>query len=76
MDFNMPAAQKMSMLISARDSLESEIYTLLIKMGIDPEDYEPGTPLVTDTAFTGERQRVQDLVSSLDKVKEKIAALS
>ena len=76
MEFNMPASQKLAMLVSARDSVEAEIYTLLVKMGVDPETYDQETPLVTDTAFTGERQRVTDLITSLTKIKEKITELS
>lgn len=74
MDFNMSDAQKRSLLISLRDSLESEIYSMLVKMGIDPDAFDGSTGLESvDGSFTGERLRTRELLSALTKVKEKLA---
>lgn len=64
------------MLISTRDQIETEIYAMLVKMGVDPDEFDPNTPLSGDGFFTGERQRTQELIASLQRIKEKIAELS
>lgn len=76
MDFNMSDVQKKATLVSVRDSLESEFYAMLIRLGVDPEAFTSKDELNgSDGTFTGERQRAKDLFDALERVKEKIADL-
>ena len=76
MEFNIPDSHKKAMLVTLRDGLEAEIYSMLIKMGIDPDTFDGSTGLDSvDGSFTGEKQRTKELFSSLSRVKEKLAEI-
>lgn len=76
MEFNIPDAHKRTMLATVRDGLESEIYSMLVKMGIDPDTFDGSTGLESvDGSFTGERLRTKELLNALDRVKEKLAEI-
>lgn len=77
MDFNMPDARKLSSLITVRDQVETEVFSLLVKIGIDPDEFDGVTfPSAGDGMFVGEVIRLRELLASLTKIEAKIAQLS
>ena len=76
MDFNMSDGQKKAALVGVRDTLESEFYSVLIRLGIDPDAFMSKDEIdEANGTFVGERQRARDLFDALERVKEKIADL-
>lgn len=77
MDFNMTNSQKLATLAGIQSGLESEIYTLLVRMGIDPDSFDEDAALPeADGALIGERTRLEQLIASMQRVKVKISELS
>lgn len=77
MDLQLTNAQKLSALQSAEAGIQSEIFSMLLRMGIDPDTYNPDDePAIIDPAFTGEKARVAALLASLEMVRNKIQSLA
>lgn len=77
MDFNMTDSQKQAMLAGIQVSLESEIYTLLVRLGVDPDSFdENGEIPEVEGALFGEKNRLEQLIASLKRVREKFDQLS
>lgn len=76
MDLQLTNAQKLSALQSAEAGIQSEIFNMLLRMGIDPDAYNPDAePEVIDPVFSGEKARVAALLDSLEMVRNKIQSL-
>jgi hypothetical protein len=77
MDLQLTDEQKLAALHAAEAGIQSEIFSMLLRMGVDPDTYDPDAGQATiDPAFSGERTRVNSLISSLDMIRNKIQSLS
>ena len=77
MDLGLTNEQKLVSLTSAEAGIKTEIFNNLLRMGIDPDTYNPETGFDTvDPVFTGEKNRVNSLIESLSMIRTKIQALS
>lgn len=76
MDLGLTNEQKLMALNSVKNSIQTDIYTQLIRMGLDPDTYEPSADSDVIDSFIGERTRVNTLISSLDLIESKITELS
>jgi len=72
MEFNLTLEQKKRMLVDSKNSIHSELYLLLVKMGINPDEYTLGMDIGDDIKFAGEKVRFEALVSSLQMIEQKI----
>lgn len=75
MEFNLTNEQKKRMLEDSKNAAHSELYLILIKMGIDPETYDLDDVIETDAKYAGERYRFDGLVATLKNIEEKLAEL-
>lgn len=75
MDLGLTNEQKLAALTSVRAGIQSEIYSLLIRIGVDPDTYDPAEETGGDMVI-GERARVATLASSLEMIESKLAELS
>jgi hypothetical protein len=76
MDLGLTDGQKLMALNSVKNSIQTDIYTQLIRMGFDPDTYEPSADNDVIDSLVGERNRVNTLISSLDLIESKITELS
>lgn len=77
MDLQLTNAQKLAALQSAEAGIQSEIFNMLLRMGVDPDSFDPDAePQTIDPAFSGEKARVSALLASLQMVRDKIQSLS
>jgi hypothetical protein len=76
MEFNLSKEQKMTALNAVKDSSTTEMYTLLVRMGIDPETFDIDSWVTPSPMITGDQHRLDYLISSLRLVEEKINNLS
>jgi hypothetical protein len=76
MDLGLTNQQKLMALNSVKSGIQTDIYTQLIRMGLDPDTYDPASASDPIDAFVGERTRVNTLISSLDLIESKIDELS
>jgi hypothetical protein len=76
MDFGLTLEQKLATLNSAKAGIQSEIYSTLIRMGIDPDAFNAEDALPTEDSFVGEKARVRMLIDSLALIESKITELS
>jgi hypothetical protein len=75
MEFNLTQAEKIELCQSSKSGIEKELYTLLVRLNVDPETFDEEVGF-TGTNFTGEYIRIQELVNALNRVKVKITELS
>ena len=76
MDLGLTDAQKLMALNSVKSGIQTDIYTQLIRMGLDPDTYDPLSASDPIDSFVGERTRVNTLISALDLIESKTAELS
>jgi hypothetical protein len=76
MDLGLTDAQKLMALNSVKNGIQTDIYTQLIRMGFDPDTYDPSADNDVIDSFVGERTRVNTLISSLELIESKITELS
>lgn len=76
MNLGLTGEQKLMALNSVKSGIQTDIYTQLIRMGLDPDTYDPSSETEQIDAFVGERTRVNTLIASLDLIESKIAELS
>ena len=76
MDLGLTSEQKIASLTSIKAGIQMEIYNLLLRMGIDPDTYNPEEEIVNSDSFIGEKARVQTMVGSLALVESKLAELA
>jgi hypothetical protein len=76
MDLGLTNAQKIAALNSVKSGIQTDIYSQLIRMGFDPDTYEPSADNDVIDSFVGERTRVNALIASLALIESKITELS
>lgn len=76
MDLGLTNEQKVAALNSVKNSIQSDIYTQLIRMGFDPDTYDASVENEVVDSFVGERNRVNTLIASLTLIESKLAELS
>jgi hypothetical protein len=77
MDLGLTSEQKLTALRAAESGIQNEIFNMLLRMGIDPDTYNPAVDNdLIDSMFTGEKNRVTSLLASLEMVRTKIQSLS
>jgi|LakMenEpi03Aug12_release.lakeMendotaPanAssembly.Ray.scaffolds.fasta_scaffold2200437_1 hypothetical protein len=76
MDLGLTNAQKTSSLQGQKAGIQGEVYTLLVRMNIDPDDFDPTLPLEQNDSFVGELSRLSNLLQSLTLIESKLAELS
>jgi hypothetical protein len=76
MNLGLTDEQKLMALNSVKSGIQTDIYTQLIRMGLDPDTYDPSSETDPIDAFVGERTRVNTLISSLELIESKITELS
>jgi len=79
MELNLTSAQKLQALQGSAVALSNEIYSLLLRMGFDPDTFEVADldalePLSMQ-GMDGEVTRLRKLVQSYEVVKAKVTAL-
>lgn len=76
MNFGLSSEQKRTILLTAKDTAMTELYSLLIRAGIDPEEFDPEQGLPTDDlSIYGERIRIEKLVESVTLIDSKLTEL-
>ena len=76
MDLGLTNEQKVMALNSVKSGIQTDIYTQLGRMGLDPDTYEPSADNDVIDSFIGERTRVNALIASLVLIESKITELS
>lgn len=75
MDFELTAQQKIDTLTATKKNIKTEIYNILIRVGIDPDTFDENDLSDFDPVMIGEKERVQSLLSGLSMIEAKLAAL-
>lgn len=75
MDFNLTIEQKIRALSASKDTILSEMYLLLVKMGIDPDNFQITDTIQENVKYAGEKYRLEGLIQSLQMVEGKLADL-
>ncbi len=74
MELNLTQSEKLQLCRSAKSGIEKELYTLLVRLSVDPDTFDEEVGF-TGTNFTGEYLRIQELVNALNQLKVKIIEL-
>jgi hypothetical protein len=76
MNFSLSNEQKRTILLGSKDTVMNELYSLLVRAGIDPDEFNPEDSLPeNDIAIYGERIRIQKLIESISLIESKLAEL-
>lgn len=76
MNLNLTPEQKLASLQAASSTLSQEIYNLLLRIGVDPETFqEADIESLRTPALDGEIMRLQQLISALSIVTDKLSSL-
>lgn len=76
MNFSLSTEQKRTILLSTKETAMNELYSLLVRAGIDPDEFDLESSLPEDDmAIYGERIRIQKLVESISLAETKLAEL-
>ena len=75
MEFNLNAEQKIRAITEARTNMFNEMFGLLVRIGIDPDEFDSTTWVLPESA-TGDEIRVTVLLTNIARADAKIAALS
>ena len=75
MELNLTQSEKLQLCQNAKSGIEKELYTLLVRLGVDPETFDEEVGF-TGTNYTGEYLRIQELINALNQIKVKITELS
>jgi hypothetical protein len=77
MELNLTSAQKLQALDSSEVALSHEIYNLLLRMNLDPDEFEESDlDSISSPGLDGETVRLRRLLESLTTVRAKIQSLS
>jgi hypothetical protein len=74
-DFELTAQQKIDTLTATKKNIKTEIYNILIRVGIDPDTFDETDLSGFDPVMVGEKERVQSLINGLTMIEAKLAAL-
>jgi hypothetical protein len=76
MNFSLSNEQKRTILLGSKDTVMNELYSLLVRAGIDPDEFNPEDSLPeNDITIYGERIRIQKLIESISLIESKLAEL-
>lgn len=76
MDFSLNTEQKRTILVSTKEAALNELYSLLIRIGVDPDTFDASQGLSEDDmSIYGERLRIQKLVESISLMESKLTEL-
>ena len=77
MEFTLSATQKRQALEGADITLNTEIYSMLLRLGVDPETFvEADLDSLDGPGAAGEVLRLRQLLTSLSIVRAKLAELA
>ena len=76
MNLGLTSEQKIMTLNAVKSNIQTDIYTQLIRIGLDPDTYEPTADSDVIDSFVGERTRINALIASLTLIESKLAELS
>ena len=75
MDFNLTIEQKERALKTSKETILSEMYLTLVRMGIDPDTFNIDDVIEENAKYAGEKYRLEGLIQSLKMIETKIASL-
>jgi len=75
MDFELTPQQKIDTLTATRKNIKSEIFNILIRVGIDPDTFDENDLSGFDPVMVGEKERIQSLLNGLSMIETKLANL-
>ena len=75
MEFNLTAQQKIRAINDTRTSMLNELFGHLLRIGIDPDEFDSTTWVLSESA-TGDEIRIDVLLTNIARADAKIAALS
>ena len=76
MNLGLTSEQKIMTLNAVKSNIQTDIYTQLIRIGLDQDTYEPTADSDVIDSFVGERTRINALIASLTLIESKLAELS
>jgi hypothetical protein len=75
MEFNLTSEEKIRAITNTKAIMLNEMFGLLVGIGIDPDEFDPTTWVLPESA-TGNEMRVASLLTNIARADAKIAALS
>jgi hypothetical protein len=75
MEFNLTTQKKVKALNDLKSALHSELYTVLVVLGYDPDTFDMGTWEPNDVITSGEEHRLGKIVQSLTLIEQKLTEL-
>jgi len=76
MEFTLTAEQKAEALQATCSAVKNEMYTVLLLLGIDPDQFDAETWVAPEQATNGNTMRLMELVSSFKLINGKLLAIS
>jgi hypothetical protein len=76
MDFGLTNQQKIATLTDIKNNLQIELYTLLVRLGIDPEEFTEEDAIATEDSFIGEKARIRTILAAVSMIDGKLTELS
>ena len=75
MQFNLNTEQKIRAITDARTNMMNELFGLLVRAGIDPDEFDSTTWVLTESS-TGDEIRIAALLTNITRAGTKIDELS
>jgi hypothetical protein len=76
MELNLTPEQKLASLQNAQSTLSQEIYNLLLRIGVDPDEFqESDIDSLRAPGVDGEILRLEQIIKSLSLVEDKLSVL-
>jgi hypothetical protein len=75
MEFNLNTEQKIRAINETKTSMLNELFGHLLRIGIDPDEFDPTTWVLLESA-TGDETRIDSLLTNIARADAKIASLS
>lgn len=67
--------KKLELLAITRSGLVQELYTTLLRLGINPDTFDKASWVEPSPVLTPEEHKITQIISSLELTDEKIASL-
>ena len=75
MEFNLNTEQKIRAINETKTSMLNELFGHLLRIGIDPDEFDSATWVLSESA-TGDEIRIDSLLTNIARADAKIASLS
>ena len=75
MEFNLTTQKKVKALNDTKNNLHSELYTVLVVLGYDPDVFNIATWEPEEVVTSGEEHRLRRIVQSLLLIEQKLTEL-